>query len=150
LGLKKIEIIQASLEHVEVLTPLFDGYRQFYKQPSNLEGARRFLSERLANKESVIFLASNEEEGLGFIQLYPTFSSIVLKRMWILNDLYVLPDARRQGVGKALLQRARQFAAATGAKGLVLETAIDNPAQYLYELMGYQRDREFYSYYLNL
>jgi GNAT superfamily N-acetyltransferase len=148
--MKKIEIIQASLEHVEVLTPLFDGYRQFYKQPSNLEGARRFLSERLANKESVIFLASNEEEGLGFIQLYPTFSSIVLKRMWILNDLYVLPDARRQGVGKALLQRARQFAAATGAKGLVLETAIDNPAQYLYELMGYQRDREFYSYYLNL
>ena len=96
--MKKIEIIQASLEHVEVLTPLFDGYRQFYKQPSNLEGARRFLSERLANKESVIFLASNEEEGLGFIQLYPTFSSIVLKRMWILNDLYVLPDARRQGV----------------------------------------------------
>ena len=148
--MKSIEIIQASLEHVEVLTPLFDGYRQFYKQPSNLEGARRFLSERLANKESVIFLASSDEEGLGFIQLYPTFSSIDLKRLWILNDLYVLPDARRQGIGKALLERARQHASATGAKGLVLETAIDNPAQYLYELMGYKRDREFFSYLLNI
>jgi ribosomal protein S18 acetylase RimI-like enzyme len=148
--MKKIDIIQASLEHVEVLTPLFDGYRQFYKQPSDLEGARRFLSERLANKESIIFLASNENEGLGFIQLYPTFSSIALKRLWILNDLYVLPNARRQGIGKALLDRARQHAATTGAKGLMLETAIDNPAQNLYRLMGYQRDEEFYSYYLNL
>lgn len=148
--MKRIEIIQASLEHVEVLTPLFDGYRQFYKQPSNLNGARRFLSERLANKESVIFLASNEQEGLGFVQLYPTFSSIALKRLWILNDLYVLPDARRQGIGRALLKRAQQFASETGAKGLVLETAIDNPAQNLYRLMGYQRDQEFYSYYLNL
>jgi ribosomal protein S18 acetylase RimI-like enzyme len=148
--MKRIEIIQASLEHVEVLTPLFDGYRQFYKQPSNLNGARRFLSERLANKESVIFLASNEQEGLGFVQLYPTFSSIALKRLWILNDLYVLPDARRQGIGRALLKRAQQFATETGAKGLVLETAIDNPAQNLYRLMGYQRDQEFYSYYLNL
>lgn len=148
--MKKIDIIQASLEHVEVLTPLFDGYRQFYKQPSDLEGARKFLSERLANKESVIFLASNEKEGLGFIQLYPTFSSIDLKRLWILNDLYVLPNARRQGIGKALLDKARQHAIATGAKGLMLETAIDNPAQKLYKQMGYQKDEEFYSYYLNL
>lgn len=148
--IKKIEIIQASLEHVEVLTPLFDDYRKFYKQPSDLESARRFLSKRLANKESVIFLASNAENGVGFVQLYPSFSSIALKPLWILNDLYVLPETRRQGVGKALLDRARQHASETGAKGLVLETAIDNPAQNLYEQMGYKRDHEFYRYYLNL
>jgi len=148
--MKKIEIIHASLEHVEVLTPLFDDYRQFYKQPSDLDSARRFLSKRLANKESVIFLASNAEKGVGFIQLYPSFSSIALKPLWILNDLYVLQETRRQGVGKALLDRARQHASETGAKGLVLETAIDNPAQNLYEQMGYKRDQEFYCYYLNL
>jgi len=148
--MKMIEIIQASLEHVEVLTPLFDGYRQFYKQPSDLDSARRFLSERLANKESVIFLASNAEKGVGFIQLYPSFSSIALKRLWILNDLFVLPETRRQGVGKALLDRARQHAAETGAKGLVLETAVDNLAQNLYKQMGYKRDQEFFCYNLNL
>ena len=147
---KKIEIIQASLEHVEVLTPLFDEYRQFYKQPSDLDSARHFLSKRLANKESVIFLASNAEKGVGFVQLYPTFSSITLKRLWILNDLFVLPEIRRQGIGKVLLDRARQYASGTGAKGLVLETAIDNPAQILYKQMGYKRDQEFYRYYLNL
>jgi GNAT superfamily N-acetyltransferase len=146
-----ITFIRATLDHLAILAPLFDAYRQFYKQPSDLAGARQFLSERLANDESVIFLALGEDAGLGFTQLYPSFSSTSMKRLWILNDLFVVPEARREGIGEALLERARQFAIETGAKGLMLETATDNlTAQRLYERLGWQRETEFYVYHLRV
>jgi GNAT superfamily N-acetyltransferase len=142
-----VAIVRASLDHLDLLAPLFDGYRQFYQQRSDPDGAQAFLRERLASDESVVFLALRDTIGLGFAQLYPTFSSVSMKRFWILNDLFVAPEARRQGVGEALLERARQFAVETGAKGLMLETAVTNtPAQRLYERMGWQRDTEFYVY----
>jgi GNAT superfamily N-acetyltransferase len=145
-----IDVIRASLEHIDQLTPLFDGYRQFYRQPSDLDGARQFLTERLANDESVIFLAVMDDSALGFTQLYPLFSSVSMRSLWLLNDLYVTPEGRRRGVATALMERARQFSIETGAKGLNLATEISNiAAQALYEGQGWTRDERFYHYALN-
>ena len=148
------EIIQASVEDLPLIVPLFDAYRQFYKQASDLEGARRFLAEHFARQTSVIFLAQAKGEdgarqAYGFTQLYPSFSSVSMKPLWILNDLFVAPTARKMGVGRALLEHARAFAHETQTKGLTLTTARDNfTAQAVYEGAGWKRDEEFYAYHL--
>lgn len=141
-----ITVIRAYPEHADQIAPLFDGYRQFYDQVSDIDAGRQFVLERLKHNESVIFLALDGKQSVGFTQLFPTFSSVSMRRLWILNDLFVVPAARRRGVARALLEQARQFAIETQAKGLVLETAIDNPARYVYEALGWQRDTEFYHY----
>ena len=135
---------------LDAVAPLFDGYRQFYGQRSNPAAARTFLAERLARDESVIFLAVAEDgEALGFTQLYASFSSVSLRRLWILNDLFVDPGVRRGGVGRRLLERAREWAVETDTKGLTLATAVTNrAAQSLYESCGWRRDDEFQHYYL--
>lgn len=143
-------ITRATVEHVEVLTPMFDGYRQFYGQPSDPERARRFLLERLEGGESVAFLAMEDEAPVGFTQLYPSFSSVSAKRVWILNDLFVVPEARQRGIASALLDRAERLAVETKAKGLELKTAKDNPAQHLYERKGWRRDEAFHHYSLGV
>lgn len=90
------------------------------------------------------------EKYVGFTQLYPTFSSISMKRNWILNDLFVDSDAREQGVGNMLLQTAKEYAIQTGAKGISLCTTVDNKqAQRLYEKNGYVRDSHYYHYELD-
>jgi GNAT superfamily N-acetyltransferase len=142
-----LEIIRAGTEHVDLIAPLFDAYRQFYKAEPDPDGARQFIFERLANDESVIFLALEAEKPLGFVQLYPVFASIAMQRLWLLNDLLVEAAARRQGVGQALMKRAEAFARETGARGLFLRTATDNePAQRLYERCAWVRDTQFYRY----
>lgn len=146
-----MQIEQATIEDLEEVAVLFDKYRQFYQQPTDLEGARSYISERLENKESTIFIVKNSEKPLGFAQLYPTFSSISMARAWILNDLFVEKDARKQGVGAMLLLKAKEFALQTGAKSISLSTAPDNhSAQRLYERHGYVRDDQFYHYELNV
>ncbi|RZI43274.1 GNAT family N-acetyltransferase [Herbaspirillum sp. HC18] len=146
-----ISIRQAGMADIDVVAPLFDGYRQFYGQPSDPALARAFVAERMALLESAIFLAQSENgEALGFTQLYPSFSSVSARRIWVLNDLFVSPAARGQGAGSALLNAAKAHALATGAKRLILSTAHDNPAQKLYEAHGYVRDRSFYHYSLEL
>jgi GNAT superfamily N-acetyltransferase len=144
-----IEIVQATPADVGVVAPLFDAYRQFYGKSPDVEAARRFLFARLSKEESVLFLARAEGKAAGFVNLHPVFSSVNLTRQWILNDLFVAPEARKLGVGRALMERARQLAEATQANGLALETAIDNrAAQKLYEGLGWKRDEEFYRYFL--
>lgn len=146
-------IVQAGLEHLDLVTPLFDAYRVFYDQASDTTRARNFLEERASGQESVIFLALRNETQLplGFTQLYPSFASIGLGRIWILYDLFVSPEERRKGVGRRLMAHAHQFARTTGASRLELTTAQDNrAAQALYESMGYVRDDEFYHYELAL
>jgi ribosomal protein S18 acetylase RimI-like enzyme len=146
-----VRIVRADTSRLELVVPLFHAYRQFYKQASDLVAARGFLRERLEREESVIFLAFDDETAVGFIQLYGSFDSVAMQRLWILNDLFVVPAARKQGVAKLLMDRARQLAVETKAKGLILETAVDNlPAQKLYEKLGWKRDQEFYRYYLNV
>ena len=144
-------IIRADLEHLETLIPLFDAYRVFYERPSDLSAANDYLRRRLSALDSVIFLALAGDRGLGFCQLYPSFGSLNMRRIWILYDLYVIPEARQQGVGRTLMERAREFGQASGASRLELSTAKDNrPAQALYESLGYERDEGFYSYELTL
>jgi ribosomal protein S18 acetylase RimI-like enzyme len=150
-GAFDIEIRQASPADAGAAATLFDAYRQFYNRPSNVEAARRFLFARLSKDESVMFLACREETAIGFVHLYPVFSSTNLTRQWILNDLYVAPESRKHGVAHALMDRAHQFAQSTQADGLTLETASDNhPAQRLYERLGWKRDEQFYRYFLAL
>ena len=146
-------IVRAGHEHLPLLAELFNAYRVFYERPSDPEGARAYLSKRLSNLDSVIFLALSDDgrQGLGFTQLYPSFTSLRMRRLWILYDLYVSREARRQGIGRALMEQAQEFARATGAARIELSTAIDNePAQALYESLGYERDSAFYFYELTL
>jgi ribosomal protein S18 acetylase RimI-like enzyme len=147
-----IQVVRANTPQLDAVAQLFDAYRGFYQQPSNLGQSRAFIAERMAGNESAIFLAEDEEaEALGFVQLYPTFSSIDAHRTWLLSDLFTAPTARGRGVGRLLMNTARDFALQTGAKGLVLETAIDNiTAQRLYESLGYVRDSGYYTYLLDL
>ena len=147
-----MKVIRVDASHLDALAALFDGYRVFYGQSSDLEKARAFLEERLANEESVIFAVTSEAgELLGFTQLYPLFSSVQARRVWLLNDLFVVRQARRQGVGEMLMEAARHFAVETGAKGLALETGVENAgAQALYEKLGYERQEGTYWYFLGV
>jgi ribosomal protein S18 acetylase RimI-like enzyme len=145
----ELEILRATPADVGSMAPLFDAYRQFYKKVSDEEAARRFLFARLSKVESALFYARLNERHVGFVHLYPVFSSLSLSRQWILSDLYVLAGARRQGVGRALMEHARRFAAETQGDRLMLETGVDNhTAQQLYESLGWKREQEFYTYYL--
>ena len=142
-----MNIQRATTKQLEEVAILFNEYRMFYNQPSDLAGARTYLKDRMSGNDSVIFLCFEGEEAIGFTQLYPTFSSIGIKRAWILNDLFVAKDARRKGGGEALLQAARAHAVETGASSLSLSTAPDNlEAQRLYERNGYRQDETFLHY----
>jgi len=146
-----VRVRRAGLEDLGLLVPLYDGYRQFYRQPSDPELAERFLRERLTRGDSVIFLAEDDSGALGFTQLYPIFSSISAAPAWVLNDLFVAPGVRRSGAGRALLERARQHGIETGARWLSLSTGRENrEAQALYEKLGWVRDNEYYHYELAL
>jgi ribosomal protein S18 acetylase RimI-like enzyme len=134
---------RATLDDLDALATLFDGYRVFYKQASDPALARAFIEERLQHDESVIFIARDggNREALGFTQLYPMFSSVSARRIWVLNDLFVAPAARKCGVAHALMDCARDFAMRAGALRLILETAENNhAAQALYESLGYVRE----------
>ena len=124
----------------------------FYEQASDLEAATTYLRERFLLRENVIYLALEGDTALGFTQLYPSFSSVSIKRMWILNDLYVVPEARGQRVGEALIGAAVELALASGAVGVQLETAHSNlSGQKLYERLGFQReDLEYRVYFLKV
>jgi ribosomal protein S18 acetylase RimI-like enzyme len=145
-----MKIFQAKLEHIEEIANLFDRYRIFYQSPSNIEAARNFLQERLQQNESVIFAASCDGIIIGFTQLYASFSSVSMKRIWILNDLFVEESYRKQGIANYLMNEAEKFARETGAARIVLSTQISNTvAQKLYESRGYLKDRDFYHYALH-
>jgi hypothetical protein len=146
----RLTIRKATGNDVDAVAPLFDAYRQFYEQPSAPAAAREFLRDRLARNESVVLVAEEGTVTVGFTQLYPLFSSVSLKPIYVLNDLFVDPKARRKGVGARLLEAARAYGKETGAHYLELSTAVDNPAQRLYAACGWQPDREFLYYELPL
>jgi GNAT superfamily N-acetyltransferase len=145
------EVRHATVADLNLLVPLFDAYRQFYRHPSAPDRARRFLLERFEHNQSIIFLAFQAEAAVGFTQLYPSFSSGALARIFILNDLFVTPKTRGQGVASALLQSAAEYGRRIGALRLTLSTEVTNTtAQSVYEKLGWKRDTDFYVYQLAL
>jgi ribosomal protein S18 acetylase RimI-like enzyme len=142
---------QAGPHDLDRLAELFDRYRQFYAQPADLALARTFLQTRMARDESILLVAPATGLVQAFVQLYPTFCSVAAAPLLVLYDLYVVPEARRGGLARALLGAARAVGQARGAVRLELATAITNlAAQSLYESMGWQRDRTFHHYALAL
>jgi GNAT superfamily N-acetyltransferase len=142
-----MEVFQASLEHLDELSKLFDQYRVFYQASSDLEAAKKFLQERFQKSDSMIFVATNDDHLVGFAQLYPSFSSVSMKRVWILNDLFVQGSHRRKGIAKSLISEAENFAQRTGAVRIILATQLSNlAAQSLYQSLGYIKDQDFYHY----
>ena len=126
---------------------LLNEYRKFYEQPSDLKAATGFLKERLNNKDSIVYIAMIGDDVVGFVQLYPTFSTVNLKVAYILNDLYVLPSARQKGVAKALINRCYDFCQEKNACYITLETSVTNKnAQKLYEAMNMNIEEDVLHY----
>jgi GNAT superfamily N-acetyltransferase len=136
---------------VALVAPLFDAYRQFYDQPSDLALAKDFIAARLWADDSVVFLALAGEDAtdaLGFAQLFPSWSSVAARPIWILNDLFVAPAARGRGVGHALLERCRRHAVESGAQRMALETLVGNAgAHRLYESLGWRCQNDVTKFY---
>jgi len=143
-----MKIKTADIFDLDAVAALFDQYRVFYGKSSDPEAAKRFLAERLINQQSIILLAQDEAgTTLGFTQLYPTFSSVSMRKKYILNDLFVAPSARKLGVGAALLDQAKAAAGASGAVALTLSTAQDNQtAQSLYKANGWELDQDYLNF----
>lgn len=149
-----MEIKRIKSSEINLVVELFDKYRIFYKQPSDINLAHDFIKNRLDNNESIIFVASIKKPGenlpVGFTQLYPKYSSVRTTQNWILNDLFVEANYRKQGIGEALIRAAMEFAQNNGSKFVELSTAVDNfTAQGLYESIGFKKqepDTEFFTY----
>ena len=143
-------IRKASLKDLDQLTPLFDKYLIFYKKKSNLEKHKSFLKERIENNEAIIFLAfddKNKDKAIGFALIYPTFSSVLLSKILILNDLYVDSTIRKNGVGEKLILETVALAKELDTNLIRLRTAKNNIiAQGLYHKMGFVRDEFLHSY----
>ncbi|MBP6596879.1 MAG: GNAT family N-acetyltransferase [Arenimonas sp.] len=145
-----VQVQRATGHELAELVPLFAGYLRFYHRPADEARIAAFLGDRLRGAQSVVFMAYLAERAIGFVQLYPAFASLAMAPSWILNDLYVAPQARGIGAGRALLEAARGLASDTGAAELFLQTARDNlGAQRLYESQGFQRDDVFLTYSLD-
>ena len=142
-----ITVRKAAITDLDAITDLFDAYRVFYKQKTDKKSAKAFLKARFEQQQSVIFIAKKSGVVVGFTQLYPIFSSVSMQKMFVLNDLYVDANERKQGIGEKLLIVAQKYATTNNWKGLTLETASDNPAQKLYERLGWQKDDNEYHYF---
>ena len=138
-------IRRAKKKDIEQLSVLLDKYRIFYKQKSDVDSARSFLKKRMKRKESVIFVAEERKDLVGFTQLFPIFSSVSMQRTWLLNDLYVNEKSRGMGAATGLLNAAKDFGAETNSKWLLLQTAADNfTAQRVYEKNGWIKETDFF------
>jgi len=139
-----VRIIRATIDHLEALAPAFDAYRAFFTHVSGIADSRSFLRERLSNADSVILLAQDPDNTVGFLQLYPLFSSWYCKRIWFLSDLYVREEARGRGTASALVRQALAYATTTGASSIMVEIPKTEPKLYeFYTRFGFSRDEVF-------
>jgi ribosomal protein S18 acetylase RimI-like enzyme len=145
-----ITVRTADVNDLDRVLPLFGAYLEFYRRRRDPGRERGFLRDRLQRGECTVFVAESDGRTVGFTLLYPLYSSLSQRRIWLLNDLYVLPEFRRHGVASQLLARAQSWGVETDADYLTLETAHDNPAQHLYEARGWKRDEQFLHYELTV
>ncbi|ROI00435.1 GNAT family N-acetyltransferase [Chryseobacterium daecheongense] len=130
---------KATIQDLSQLAELFDQYRIFYHKESDIPAAENFLKERIEKKDSEIFVAENEDKLVGFVQLYPLFSSTRMKRYWLLNDLYVNENYRGKGFSKELIEEAKELCRSTNACGVLLETGKSNDiGNQLYPSCGFE------------
>ena len=142
-----ISVRQAVLSDLEELALLFDQYRQFQGQGSDLAAARSFLRERFDNGQSVVFICHHGTVPVGFAQLYPSFSSVALSRVFVLNDLFVHESGRRKGVASALVSAVESYAWSLGCSRITLNVARNNgSARQLYEARNWKQDEQFFMY----
>ncbi len=139
-----MKVERATIKHLKDVVPLFDGYRQFYKQTSDVKGAKAFLKQRFEQNDSIIFIAYIDRHPVGFAQLFHLFSSVSMQPMYVLNDLYVHANYRGKGIGEALIQATKTLAKETNQKGIAIQTAFDNPAQHLYQRLGFKPDSDLH------
>ncbi|MDI9865991.1 GNAT family N-acetyltransferase [Flectobacillus sp. DC10W] len=146
-----MQITKANESHLELLIPAFETNRIHFGQTNDNLKTRRFLSERLTQNSSTIFIALADSGVLaGFTQLYPIFSTLKLESVWLLNDMFVMPDFRKGGVASLLVDAAWNHTKHTGAAWLTLKTGIENTkAQALYEKLGFRKDDEHFYYFLD-
>src|SRR5690242_9365866 len=139
-----MEIVRAALEDLDELVPLFNAYRKFFNPGARLEDSGPFLAARLRDGDGVIFLAWANSEAQGFIQLYPLWSSWHCRRIWFLSDLYVAEKRRGAGIGKMLVERAKEFAHETRAASVMVELPHSEPhLTDFYDRLGFHRDAVF-------
>ncbi|WP_394203595.1 GNAT family N-acetyltransferase [Shewanella waksmanii] len=145
-------IEQAGVDDVQQLAELFNQYRQFYHQADDIKTANDFIAQRLAQQSGAIFIARDQHRvAVGFLQLYWGLSSISASQTLILNDLFVLPQARKQGVARQLMLRAIEYAKSQQVPNLSLETHRDNlKAQALYQQLGFTQQQSFLTYTLDI
>lgn len=142
--MKELQIIRAELENIDMASLIFNDYRTFYNQQPNIRGCYDFLSERMINNESLVYLGLIENNPVAFMQIYQSFSSVGLKKIYILNDLYVAEKYRNKKIGRAMLVKALEVAKTQNITKIILQTAKNNqPAQNLYQSFGFSQEQEF-------
>ena len=142
--MKDLQIIRAELGNIDIASVIFNDYRIFYNQKSNIKSCYDFLLDRTINDESLIYLGLIENNPVAFMQIYQSFSSVGLKKIYILNDLYVAEQYRGKKVGRAMLVKALEVAKTQNITKIILQTAKNNqPAQNLYQSFGFSQDQEF-------
>lgn len=144
-----ISIRKITEADLELVSDLFDQYREFYKQNSDIKAAQLFLADRILQKDSEIYIAEvNGNTIVGFVQLYPLLSSTRMKKLWLLNDLFVHEKYRGKGISKLLMNEAKQHCISTQACGVILETAKSNViGNSLYPNVGFTLDNDHNYYY---
>jgi GNAT superfamily N-acetyltransferase len=144
-----MNIITAQLQHLDSLATLFNGYRVFYRQESDILAAKEFLKARLENGDSIIYIAFIDDVAVGFTQLYPLFSSVSMEPMYILNDLYIDSNHRSKNIGTSLIDKAKSLCEEKKYKGLIIQTETTNPAQHLYQRLGFVKDQDLMFFWTN-
>lgn len=142
-------IIQATLENLDDLAPLFNGYRVFYRQASDIDSVKTFLKERFTKRDSVIYMAYMDAVPVGFTQLYFLLSSVSMRPMFVLNDLYIDANYRNKNIGTALIDKAKTICKEKGYKGMIIQTEYTNPAQHLYQRLGFIKDTDLTFFWTN-
>ncbi|MGG3468722.1 GNAT family N-acetyltransferase [Neobacillus pocheonensis] len=144
-------IKQATIQDLKRIVPIFDSYREYFKQKRNPIEVEKFLFGKFEHLESMIFIAEHQGEVIGFAQLYPVFSSLSLQRVWLLNDFFISEAHRNQGVGKQLFEKVKEFTSLTMSKAIELSVEHSNQKAWeFWEKQGFKLDEEFRYYYFKI